>query len=281
MKLFIVAILCLIGSNAYAFGTVYCSHKELCKLAEIIAQENKITNLNTQSLVNISGDPHEFEPSTTEIKNLMSASLLLTGPTELNPWIKKINFQRSKNPTLKTISLLFDKTMTTLYPNATPEVLSHFWLYPKIYCLMKTKLESELKAQGLGLLASKSCNSTSTESNLNLALRKTLFPIILTHDALLPLLKNLDPNHNIVAIKGSGHHEETSAQAIKKMYDSLRAPIVIWVIEANINVPQNILSKIRVNDLVIKLDTAKSNDNTPFFALNDLTEKLNKLSEKK
>ncbi len=274
MKTFTTIILCLMSAGAFAGSTIYCSHSELCKMIAHIAHENNLNDLKTENLVNISGDPHEYEPSTTEIKNLISAPTLLTGPTELNPWIKKLNFQRSKNPALKTISLTFEKSTLDLYPKASPEALSHFWLYPKIYCSLKTKLEQEMKELHYTLKSIKSCDSSTTEQELKSVLMKTKQPIILTHDALLPLLTDLDKAHTIVAIKGSGHHEETSTQSIKKMYDALQAPVAIWVIESSINVPQNILSKIRTNDIVVKLDTANTQNDKPFSALNELTEKL-------
>jgi hypothetical protein len=263
------------------FGsTISCSHAELCKLVQLIAIENSIKDLKTESLINISGDPHEYEPSTAEIKSLLGTPFLLTGPNELNPWIKKINFQRSKNSSLKTISLLFEKKHFDFYPKASAEALSHFWLYPKIYCSFKTQLEKELKQSGLAV-AEKKCDAAPVEASLSLALSKIKMPVILTHDALLPLLTSLSPLQTIVAIKGSGHHEETGTDAIKKMYKALENTKVIWIVEQGINVPQNILNKIRPVDIVIKIDTAKSKSLTAFSVLEELAQKLNNSGEKK
>lgn len=268
--------------SAFAGSTLACSHPELCKMAKLIAEENKIADFKTQSLVSISGDPHEYEPSTAEIKNLISAPLLITGPNELNPWIKKINFQRSKSPVNKTISILLDGLDLSSYPKASGEALSHFWLYPKVYCSLKAKLEIELSKQNFKI-SKHNCDFKSVEQKLRDAIGKINRPIILTHDALLPLLMNLDQKatHEIVAIKGSGHHEETGPQSIKKMYDAMKAPQVVWIKEQNINIPTNILDKIRPVDLTIQIDTASSSDKNPFSALNELAEKLSALAEKK
>jgi ABC-type Zn uptake system ZnuABC Zn-binding protein ZnuA len=277
MKILSMLILCLIGPVAHATGTLFCSHRELCQLINQIALENNVKPPKTESLVNISGDPHEYEPSSEEIKNLISAPFLITGPNELNPWIKKVNFQRSKNTALKTVSLLFEQSYLSLYPKASPEALSHFWLYPKIYCALKQKTGMELKSADPNLhLESKSCDYKKPEGQLQAALVKTKLPIILTHDALLPLLQALDSKHEIVAIKGSGHHEEVSSQSVKRMVDALDTPVVIWIIETGINVPSNVLQKIRKNDIVIKLDTASSKVGNPFSALDELTVALNK-----
>ena len=62
----------------------------------------------------------------------------------LNPWIKKLNYQRSKFTGAKTITIPLTKTDIAYYPQATIEALSHFWLYPKIFCSFKAQLEKEL-----------------------------------------------------------------------------------------------------------------------------------------
>ncbi|MGZ3787993.1 MAG: metal ABC transporter solute-binding protein, Zn/Mn family [Bacteriovorax sp.] len=281
MKIITTIILCLIGLRAHAGSTIFCAHSELCKMVNHIAHENNLTDIKTESLVNISGDPHEYEPSSAEIKNLLSAPVLLTGPSELNPWIKKINFQRSKISSLKTISLPFEKKDFLAYPKASGEALSHFWLYPKVYCSLKTKLEEEMRKSGYALKSSKACNVKGPEEELQKVLTKIKWPLILTHDALLPLLQELDKSHMIVAIKGSGHHEEAKPETIKRMYDALNAPQVIWVEETGITTPQNILNKIRSKDIVLKIDTANSKDDRPFSALMEMTEKLSSLIEKR
>ena len=59
---------------------VACSHAELCLLAKNIAVEFN-EKISTETLVTMSGDPHEFEPTINELKSLISAPLLLVGPT--------------------------------------------------------------------------------------------------------------------------------------------------------------------------------------------------------
>jgi len=222
-SIIIIFILGLLRLPAIASSTIYCSHAELCKMITVIALENKIADIKSETLVNISGDPHEFEPSSAEIKSLINAPILLTGPNELNPWIKKINFQRSKLPASKTISLAFEPNDYKFYPQAKIEALSHFWIYPKLYCSFKSKLESELRKLNYKIKNNFTCDFQTVEKELQIALAKINIPIILTHDALLPLMQYLNKNNSrtIIAIKGSGHHEEASLLSIKKMYDAL------------------------------------------------------------
>jgi len=272
----------LIGMQVSFGNILYCSHPELCRMIRQIAHENNLAGIQTESLVSITGDPHEYEPSILEIKKLINAPILITGPNELNPWTQKINSQRSKAPTLKTISILFDQKDYLAYKDANHEAISHFWLYPKIYCSLKNKLESNLKQLGHELKKLSICDYKKPEDQLRSVLINIKYPIILTHDALLPLFLNLAPEraNQIVAIKGSGHHEEASPISIKKMYNALSSSKVLWIQELGINVPQNIINKIRPTDTVIKIDTAKGLENDSFSVLNELVKKLTPFMEK-
>ena len=259
---------------------ISCSHPELCKLTKIIFTENNVLAYQFVNLVTIKGDPHEYEPTSSEVKNLIKANILIAGPVPLNPWIKKVNYQRSKNSSVKTLNIPLDLNDSSAYPNASLETLSHFWLYPRVYCALKSKLETQLVAMKLIVMESekKLCleEAVKIESVLESTLQSMKYPIILTHDALLPLMEFLTKNKaTVVAIKGSGHHSEATPQSVKKLYDALKAPQVIWVEEKGINIPPNILSKKRKNDLTINIDTANSSDSLSLFpTLYELSNKL-------
>ena len=242
-------------------STYACSHPEICRMAQIILNENSSKGITLENIIVQSGDPHTFEPSIQDIKKLMQAPLLLVGPIELNPWMKNISSLRSKEKNLKTTNLLLPNFSSTEYPTEDKESLGHFWLYPKIYCHMKKALAIEFQQQT-------TCNSNDIETLLSADLKNISLPIVLTHDALLPLLKKLAPNKNqIIAVKGSTHHEEVSAAAVKKVYDALKEPKIIWIIENNIATAENIKNKIRSTDIVVKIDTAKSPTLDGDFAL--------------
>lgn len=284
----VYAILFIISFFAYlppvgAVTKIACSHPELCRLAKIIFAENHVNNFEFESLVQIKGDPHEFEPTTAEVKNLIKADILISGPLELNPWIKKINYQRSKILKLKTINVPLDNQDYALYPNAGHESLSHFWLYPKIFCSIKNNMEEKFISMKYLIVIPKNKSCATEAQNIVSALQTTIssldLPIVLTHDALLPLLESLTPKESlgVVAIKGSGHHQEASPASVKKLYDALRAPKAIWIIEDKIHVPQNILLKKRTTDLLVNLDTANSEGLNYFQILQTLNEKLQRL----
>jgi ABC-type Zn uptake system ZnuABC Zn-binding protein ZnuA len=262
-----------------------CSHPEICKVAQSIIQPQQV---QIKNIVVISGDPHEYEPNTTVIKELLNAPFLISGPHELNPWIKRINYQRTKNLTVKSINFIFNDEWIHLYKHnqkISKEALSHFWLYPKIYCHIQRELlikinntEKKLKTYP-PMDLNKKCLELAkfTEDKLSIVLSKIKSPIILTHDALFPLLKSLAPDHlKIVALKGSGHHEEASPQSVKNLYDALKSPKTIWIEEKSIHLAQNLLNKKRTNDFTIAIDTTYSDDSFGLIRL--LTQELEKFT---
>jgi ABC-type Zn uptake system ZnuABC Zn-binding protein ZnuA len=267
--LFLAAI--LINFPIVNAGVYHCTHPEVCRLAEIIIKENNGQGITLENIIIPSGDPHEFEPTVQDIKKLINAPNLLVGPQELNPWMKNISYIRGKNKNLKTFIMKLPDAATKDYPTKESESLGHFWLYPKIYCHFKNLLSNEMQFKKPIL-----CDSTLIENKLSAALKLITSPIILTHDALLPLLEKLANNQNqIIAIKGSTHHGEVAASAVKKVYDALKLPKVIWIVETNIAISENIKSKIRKSDIVINIDTAKSEKpNQDFSILETLHQKL-------
>lgn len=270
--------------SANAATQVSCSHPEICRLAKIIFTENNARDFEFNTLVTIAGDPHEYEPSTLEVKNLIKTPILIAGPNELNPWIKKVNYQRSKIEGLKTISVQIAKSDYAIYKGATHEALSHFWLYPKIFCSLKNTMEAQfisLKMLPISI-AKKDCNVevVKIENELRETLKNIKMPVILTHDALLPLMESLSDNPaGVVAIKGSGHHQEASPKSVKKLYDALAAPKAIWIEETGIKVPSNILAKKRPGDLTVDIDTANTQGMEYFQILKNLNEKLKALKK--
>lgn len=267
---------------------ISCTHSQLCLMAEFILKSHELKkneHYTIKQTIKISGDPHDFEPKASEIKELINSSLLISGPTELNPWIKKITEQRKKNKTLKSISLSIASDSFTTYKSKNKEALSHFWLYPEIQCDMEAQLEEKLVEYQLikervSLRNECSDEAQVVEAELSDAIKKMKYPMVFTHDALLPLFNIYKlKNQNFLAIKGSGHHHETTAASVKKLYDALKAPLVIWLIEENINVPKNILDKKRANDLELKIESAEPIDSKRFSNLVLLKDKIKALNE--
>ena len=259
----------------------YCAHPELCNLFQEIIDENHMQDIEIHNVVQLFGDPHEYEPTSDEIKNLITVNNLIIGPKELNPWSTKINYQRIKNKSYKQIELKLSSDDLNLYKYSTKESLSHFWLYPKIYCKFKNEVTASLKSIGYSNLKQSSCENNEIENKLKIVLVKLNLPIIVTHDAISPLLKTLSPTStNIISLKGSGHHEEINSSSIKSLYRALNKDKVIWIKEKNISIPSNILNKVRSSDVIIELDTSLTKRKSPFSVLNELEVKLTTLVNK-
>lgn len=263
--------------------SISCTHIELCRLySEVIKEHNPKSEVQFEHVVQISGDPHDFDPLASDIKNLISTENLIIGPPELNPWATKITEQRKKNKK-NTIELNLDNQSKKFYNTNNLEALSHFWLYPKVICQFKESLTAELIAQKHVLntkINNEDCLAKAVGKELELknTLDALKFPIVLTHDALMPLLLSLRPELEITAIKGSGHHHETSAKDVKNLYQFLKSPKVIWVVEKSINIPKNILSKIRPVDRTLEIET-NQNKTKQFDIINELIQKLKDLNE--
>jgi hypothetical protein len=277
--IFFLLITLSISSNAKT--NWYCAHPELCNLFQEIIDENQISDLAIYNVVQLSGDPHEYEPKSIEIKNLIKVNNLIIGPKELNPWSTKINYQRIKNKNYKQIELTLSTDDLKNYSYSTNESISHFWLYPKIYCKFKNSLITYLKNDDHPKLKISICDNSEIETKLKKTIANLHFSIIVTHDALVPLLKTLSPTtQNIVSLKGSGHHEELNSAAIKNLYKALSDKRVIWIKEKNISIPTNISNKIRANDLVIELDTSSTKRKSPFSVLTELEAQLASIANK-
>lgn len=270
MKLILTSIIFFYFSSIYALE-VACTHEEVCSLVSKSFKEKLIT----RPLVVINGDPHEFEPTPSQIKNLLNAPILVSGPIELNPWIAKVLNEREKNKKLITVSLQLKKEQQTTYQTHNTEALSHFWLYPQVYCDFKNQLLHHSAFQNLTKM--KDCNVENIEFSLREHLKNIQLPFILSHDALEPLLKFYGPKSlNIISLKSSTHHDEVSPASIKKMYSSLNNGKVIWLIETGIDIPHNISSKIRSTDTMLKIDTSKNINDVEFSTLNELLKQLKK-----
>jgi hypothetical protein len=251
-----------IASSLFASTEYSCSHPEVCKLI----QNYSDGKIKTNALVNISGDPHEFEPTTNEVKALISAKNLIVGPIELHPWLKKISYQRNKISGLKTIQLKISKEVTDYYKSQNLEALSHFWLYPMALCDLKKQLEQQISLP-------KECDFKTIELLIRKKLKSVTYPIILTHDALLPFMNfHSDNMINIVSLKGSGHHDEVSFDAVKKLSKVLTNTKSTWIIEKNISVPISIKKQIMNSKRIINLDSGVSdfNNDTIKFLLDQL-----------
>lgn len=216
---------------------------------------------NLQSEVIFIGDHHHYEPNSNVIKTFIQAPLLVTGPKALHPWLTAIAKKRDQS--LKTIDARIDIKFSEIYQSKNTEVLAHFWLYPEIACDFLAQYQQKLKKNQIKInsVTENECLNKfkSNWNSLVLSAKKIKMPIVLTHDALIPLFKTL--NLNVLALKGSNHHEEISPDAVKTLYKETKNTRLIWIQEDGFEIPVAIKRLIKNNDIIIKLDTnGKSGD---------------------
>jgi len=267
-NLFLILLCIFFAFPLIAKESITCTQFQICELIKLIDQHKKY-ELN--SPISITGDPHHYDPDLKTIKSLLTANKLISAPIEAHPFIKSILKKRKERNNDETILLDIQKNELIKYQTNNREALSHFWLYPDIYCRIKTELAVKLE-----LPEKKNCSIEKINLSLTETLKMVKHPIILTHDAIEPLLKFYGSHLKIISLKGSGHHDRLSPRTMKELSKILLKGKVIWVLEKNITVPENVLKMIRKNDSTINIDTTQiSNEkNEDFHIINNILKEI-------
>lgn len=241
-----------------------CAHPQICNLLSELPHHK-----NIQTAVVIAGDHHHFDPKPSDIKKLITANELYHGPLALHPWMKTIMKQRSLNNAVKNYGLTISPELKKQFPGASEEALSHFWLYGKIACQMLQQLENQMSIKSVFKCTEE---YQKLETQLKVYFEKNKTTIVLTHDALEPLFKSLGAD--IISLKGSGHHEEISPSAIKKLYNQTKDKKLTWILETGFDIPSSVRNKIQNKDRVLKVDTMGSPQQKITFVLENLLQQL-------
>ena len=250
MQIFVLMTLLFFSLSARA-DTWLCTHPQLCQLVEDYHRANNSELPKLEKAIATIGDPHHIEPSSKEIKNMSKAPVLLAAPMALHPWSNAIVNMRAQNKKTKTFEFKTSKNILTTYTDASLESLAHFWLYPTIHCDYWQQYHQWLNSNKEMPV----CPYLEQEEKLKLAAKKVTIPIILSHDALVPLLRSWAIDAH--AIRGSGHHEEPRPEQLKKLKQLLdKNAQVLWVIESKIHFPNSLKSMQRTSDRRLELDTS-------------------------
>lgn len=227
-----------------------CTHPQLCQLAEDYFKATKVEIPPLEKAISINGDPHHIEPTSSEIKAMTRAEVILAAPAELHPWSRQVVKIRHDQK-LQTLEFPLVKAQELGYQDASPEALAHFWLYPKIHCQYWEFLHQKLaKSPTLP-----ECPHAHYENKLKIVASKIKLPIILSHDALVPLFRSWGIDAH--AIKGSGHHEEPRPAQLKELQRLLQKnEKVVWIIESRISFPSAIKKMQRTGDIRLELDSS-------------------------
>lgn len=248
-KQFIFIALFLFSKTIFANEKILCSHPQICNLLSLITAKE-----NLSSVVVFVGDHHHYEPNATVVKTFIQAPILVTGPKALHPWLSPIVKKRAKNQI--TAHAEIQSKFFTKFQTKNREALAHFWIYPEIACDMLMEYQKTFRKNNISFteISEKDCLEKFNTATLAVtkSAEKIQLPIVITHDALLPLFKNL--GLKVLTLKGSGHHEEVSPSAVKSLYAETQNTPVIWIQEEGFEVPMAIKRLIKKNDHVIKID---------------------------
>jgi|GEM_PF-27104 len=247
--------------------TLTCTHPEVCTLVHELApalQNYKIINLTP-----FAGDYHDYEPTSSDLKVLLTSDVVVSGPLSLSPWMKNIFRKRSENIKQKTIIL-------KLLPQN--ELQSHFWFSPSLTCDLLKQLAGALNIEsGLSSCLEKKSKLETRFLLLQKKLDKYFF--ILTHDPLLSLLRDLKVE--VMILKGHAHHEEISLKTLKDVSSILKITNkkVVWVFESGIRIPFAVEQLVKRDHLSLRLATCSGTEkhNGLFQTLDNVLTELEKL----
>lgn len=229
-----------------------CTHPQLCQMVVDYYQEIQAPLPKLATAISAVGDPHHIEPSSAEIKAMTKTEVLLSADASLHPWSRPIVENRKNKKHLKTILFTTPVDYKQELKEASNEALAHFWLYPKIHCAYWQQFHRWLNADET--IKAPECPYRFLEEKLKLAAKRVTIPVILSHDALVPLLRSWGVDAH--AIRGSGHHEEPRPNELKKLQDLLKKhPKVLWIVESRIHFPNALKQMQRTSDKKLDLDT--------------------------
>ncbi len=229
--------------------TIGCTHPEVCNLAnQMLLKERAIL------LKKIGGDPHNDKLTSSEIKKIIKADLLIISPLFLQPWGLKIQQMRKK----RSINLTLNPALFLDYPKTSKQVLAHFWLLPQQLEFIAKSLATSFSKLAITYrpLDAKSILQLTTKRKELMSCLKDK-TIILSHNALRPFLQF--PTQKIIALKSSKHHGHLSARNIKRLQQQISkskrdGTKLVWIIEKNIHLPQTITKWISSQDITINFD---------------------------
>lgn len=205
---------------------------------------------NLTKAISTVGDPHHIEPTSSEVKKMLNSDVLLSAPMQLHPWSQSVTTMRGQS-NKRTLEFETADAFKTVFKNASNEALAHFWLYPKIHCDYWHQFHAWLKIKS----KPPKCPYLEIEKQLEQAASAIKLPIIISHDALVPLLRSW--GIDAYAIRGAGHHQEPGPAQLKALQKLLvKHEKVIWLVESRIHFPASIKTMQRAQDQKIDIDSS-------------------------
>jgi len=232
--------LCLMGPKIQAKTTLWTTHPQVAHDIRAIAKIHKGDQVNThfdsQSIFGeqTNADIHEFKPNSGELKKLMQYKPIIAGPLSHQSWVKLA----------RQSGLLKDRSTYYLENMGTND---HYWLSPALAKQFEIKINTILSKLGLRtyeeLLWSQNISLEARKIQELLKLKK-ISKVVLSHNALVPLLETFD-ELEVLVLYNDDHHQEVSAKDIKQVYSwSSNKDALLFIYERNITWPTPLKGKI-------------------------------------
>jgi len=258
-RIFVLFFLTICSYSLSAKKTsIVCTHPQVCNIVSTLVDFNEV---QLEVGVKPQADPHAHEISSSEIKKLTQADIVISPGLSLQHWIKTIKRKRKK---------------TTLVYKPSSNKKSHFWLYPNELCMALNYFSTELK-KSIKIREDKSiCRNQSLNKDVSVAFKKLKDKkIILTHDASEALFKEY--NLEVISLKGSGHHDEVDIRSLKmlnKIQKRNEPKNIVWIIEKGIHIPASVKAKMRKDEIVVHVDILGAFNHAPHQILSSLIKSI-------
>ncbi len=251
--------------------TLVCAHHQLCNLTLKLLDESERDNITT-AFQSENSDPHEVALSPELLKIYYEAKNLILPAAELSPWLPTVIQNRTSENTF--IAEVSTQQIVGKYPGAH----AHFWLYENEMCALAQNLKMKLSSWGHKVRDSAAeCSSARFQisaKKIKTALRGQY--VILTHNALAPLLESL--GIEFIILKTVAHAHEISPGVFKEVHSILdNHDSVLWLVESEVGLPPQLAKLIRETDHKIVVKVSGHFGQSTFAPLKELSDKLTRL----
>lgn len=250
-----------------------CAHHQLCNLTHSLLAPSERERLIT-AFQSENSDPHDAGLAPSLLKSYYEATYLILPDGALATWLATVLKNRGPENT-------FVAEVSTQYVyNPYPGAHAHFWLYEEETCALTQALNIQLIKWGFKTQEESASCSRARFKIAHKKIKTSLSNqfLILTHNALAPLLESLGAK--FIILRGAGHAHEISPEIFKQVHLLLKDhPSVTWIIEKEIALPPQLASLIRDSDKKVSVKVSGNFGKSLYAPLEELTSKLEELHD--
>ncbi len=247
---------------------IVCAHHQLCNLTLKLLDLNEHHKVRA-AFVNENSDHHETALAPELLKIYYEAPYLILPDLALGPWLPSV--LKNRKPTDTFVAQVSSESITGSYPGA----LAHFWLYEREFCALNLELATKLEAWDFKLRenAQKCASARFKILMKKLKMRLKGQMVILTHNALAPLLESLGAR--FIILKSGAHAHEISPDVFKEVHHLLaKHEKLLWIVESEIGIPPQLSNLIRETDQQVVIKVSGHYGDSTFGPLEELNAKL-------